>query len=94
MGKSSEAQKRASMNYYYAHKEDILEKRKIAYKNDPETFAIRNKNNKKRNHDPYRRPISTYIDPKSLELLEKKAAEMGITRSAFMRKAIFKALEE
>ena len=94
MGKSSDAQKRASMNYYYAHKEEILEKRKKAYKEDPETFAIRNKNNKKRNHDPFRIAVTTLLDPKTIEKLDEKAENLGITRSACMRKAVLKFINE
>lgn len=94
MGKTSDAQKRASMNYYYAHKEEILEKRKKYYKENTEEFATRNKNNKKRNHDPFRIPVTTFLDAKSIEKLDKMAADKGITRSACMRKAVLKLLNE
>lgn len=94
MGKTSDAQLRASKNYYYTHREEILEKKKQIYKESPEEFAIRNKNNKKRNHDPFRIPVTTFLDPKTLEKLDKKAADMGITRSACMRKAVLNMLNK
>ena len=90
----TEAQKEASRRYYYRNRERLLEEKKKYYRENVEEFKIRNKNNKKRNHDPLRIIVSAHFDPATVKIIDENAKELGLTRSSYIRKIVFKALNE